>query len=321
MLNTHPHLAVPRETRFLLEMYKRRRTFGDLRDPGNHRAAAEFIVVRPDSWFERFGVDPDLAMRRLMAAPPTLGSLIGTAFKLYAEEQGKSRWGDKRPTLVLYLPGIFDMFPDGQFVNVIRDPRSAVASMKKLGWYDGNVGPAVDLWLRCVRHASKAAQRYRPDQFHEVVYEHLTHDPERHLTSICRFLDLDAIHVDQMLKFHENVDEPESEYHNRLNEPVNPMKIRAWEDVLAPAEVAFVEQQCGQLMDRYGYERYARDVNIPAEIPKLFKQRRKLMLKREKRIARMRRRERHPITARLTAAQRRRHALDRVAIRVRFLMR
>jgi len=320
MLNTHPHLAIPRETRFLIEMYERRTSFGNLRKRENHRAAAEFIVMRPDSWFGRFGVDREYAMQQMMAAPPTLGSLIGTAFKLYAEGQGKQRWGDKRPSYVLHLPGIFDMFPDAQFVNVIRDPRGAVASMKKLNWYGGDVGPAVELWLRCVRHAGRAHGRYRDDQWFEISYETLVLDPEKSLHRISEFLTLDTAYVDRMLGFHENVDEPTSEYHNRLSEPANPAKINAWGEVLSPEEVAFVEKKCATFMDRYGYERRAPSVAIPAPLKKSFEERKAKMRKRDQRLARMRKRERYPITARLTPPQRRRYAIDQVAVRARWIL-
>lgn len=313
MLNTHPSLAMPRETRFLLEMYKGRRKFGDLRQPENQRKAAEFIVAREDSWFERFGVDADLAMDRLMKAPPTLGSVIGTAFSLYAEANGKPRWGDKRPTLIVYLPGIFDMFPDAQFVNLIRDPRATVASIKKLGWYKGDVAPAVELWLRCVQHANSAAQRYRSDQFFEIRYEELTANPEKSLISICSFYDLDTSKVPQMLRFHENVDEPESDYHNRLTQPVNTATVASWERVLSREEVAFIEKKTAKAMSKYGYEPRGESVRIPAQLPRSYKERHQKMRKHHLKIAAMRRLDRYPVTARLTTAQRRRHTVDSVA--------
>jgi hypothetical protein len=45
----------------------------------------------------------------------------------------KQRWGDKRPMHARYLDAVFSFFPDTQFVNIVRDPRAAVASMRKLG--------------------------------------------------------------------------------------------------------------------------------------------------------------------------------------------
>lgn len=321
MLNTHPSLAMPRETRFLLEMYKGRKKFGDLRVEANQRKAAEFIVKRKESWFGRFGVDEALAMDRLMKAPPTLGSIIGSAFMLYAEAQGKPRWGDKRPTLIMYETGVFDMFPDAQFVNLVRDPRGAVASMKKLGWYDGNVGPSVELWLRCVRHANRAADRYRSDQFFELRYENLIADPEKALTDICRFYEVDESAVPVMLRFHDNVDEPESKYHNRLTQPVNTATVASWEHVLSPEEVTFIESKCKKLMERYGYELRKPGAKIPVEVSKSFQARQQKMRQEEIRLATLRRLERQPVAARLTPAQRRGHALHSVRTRLRAALR
>src|SRR3712207_113354 len=72
MLNTHPHLAIPRETRFLTESFNKRVQSGDLRVQSNRRRLAEDIVLNKDAWFGRFDVDSDAALQRLMAAPPTL---------------------------------------------------------------------------------------------------------------------------------------------------------------------------------------------------------------------------------------------------------
>nr|WP_269082882.1 hypothetical protein [Allosalinactinospora lopnorensis] len=44
MLHAHPRIAIPPETRFLLDMYWHRREFGDLREAANRRALAERIV-------------------------------------------------------------------------------------------------------------------------------------------------------------------------------------------------------------------------------------------------------------------------------------
>ncbi|MGH3023388.1 MAG: sulfotransferase family protein, partial [Gaiellaceae bacterium] len=131
MLNSHPDLAVPHETRFLIPIWDRRATFGDLSNPKNRRRIARWIAARPKARLYRLGVKRDELISVLEAAPPTLGSVLGAPFALYAERQGKARWGDKRPSHVQQLHAIFAMFPDAQFVNVVRDPRATVTSVRK----------------------------------------------------------------------------------------------------------------------------------------------------------------------------------------------
>ena len=312
MLNTHPELAIPRETRFLMESFNKRVKFGDLRVDANRRKLTEFIVYHEDSWFERFDVDRDMAAERLMAAPPTLGSLLGTAFQLYAEANGKTRWGDKRPTLVLILPALFAMFPDAQFVNIVRDPRGASASMKKLDWYKGNIGGGVELWVNCVLAARKATQVLRPDQILNIQYEELVRDPAAVLGGIARFLTLDTSQTETMLSFHTNVDEPVSEYHHRLEEGVNEAPVEGWRDHLSMEEIAFIEQQSSRLMEVYGYERVAPSgLTIPDEYMACYQERKKIRQRNLMGQAKRALQYNYPVAARITTGQRRRYEVTR----------
>lgn len=312
MLNTHPDLAVPRETRFLMESFNRRVKWGDLRVEANRRKAVDFIVNRDDAWFGRFDVDKDMATQRLMAAPPTLGSLIGTAFQLYAERNGKRRWGDKRPTLVLILPAIFAMFPDAQFVNIVRDPRAASASMKKLGWYDGNIGGGVELWVNCVLAARRATQRYRPDQIYNVQYEELAREPAAVLGRISSFLHLDTAHLDKMLSFHENVDEPVSEYHNRLDQPVNEAPVEGWRQELSMEEIAFIERQASRWMAVYGYERVASsNTEVSGRYMDCYQERTRIRQRNKLGQTKRALQYRYPVAARITTGQQRRYYVTR----------
>ncbi|MGH8870240.1 MAG: sulfotransferase family protein [Actinomycetes bacterium] len=267
MLNSHPGLAVPRETRFLLGAWERRAVFGDLRRSGNRRKVAHWIAERKDSGFKRLKVPADALANRLENAPPTIGSLLGACFEMYAEGQGKKRWGDKRPIYAQHLDAVFAMFADAQFVNLVRDPRAAVASTRKLGWYDGDIVPAVDLWARSVRAAESWRGRLAVDQFHQVRYEDLVADPRGVLEGIATFAGLDPEGVSSMLSFYENSDLPPSKkYHPLVSSPVTTATTRAWQEQLGPDEVAFVEHALGPTMQRYGYERVAAGVTPPRDM-------------------------------------------------------
>src|SRR3954449_9011995 len=82
MLHAHPRIALPPENRFVLPAYERRHEFGDLRAADNRRALGRWIVGTPQ--FEDLGLEEQRVIDRVVAAPPTLGSAIGTVFRLYA---------------------------------------------------------------------------------------------------------------------------------------------------------------------------------------------------------------------------------------------
>ena len=128
MLNSHPELAIPQETRVLIDGYRRRAEWGDLALPENRLRVARWVVERKESRFRCLTEDADELVERMVAAPPTIGSVLGAGFRLYAERHGKPRWGEKRPSVVLNLDAVLAMFPDAQYVNIVRDPRAAVAS-------------------------------------------------------------------------------------------------------------------------------------------------------------------------------------------------
>src|ERR671924_1432019 len=137
MLDNHPDLAMPHETNFVRQLWWQRVRFGDLRDPANRRRVAEWIFTTKGLRSHRLRdgqVRRREAIRRVADAPPTVGSIVQACIQLYAEIHGKPRWGDKRPSYSGFVGMLFAMFPDAQYINVVRDPRGAVASQLGMGW-------------------------------------------------------------------------------------------------------------------------------------------------------------------------------------------
>lgn len=286
MLNSHPELAAPHETLFLIQAWKRRDVFGDLRDSRNRQRLARWVLKRPKTRIFRLGIDKEELRAALQDAPPTIGSVLGTPFLLYAERQGKPRWGDKRPSYAQNLDAIFAMFPDAQFVNVVRDPRAVALSVRNVGWYDGDVVGGADLWLRSLQAVDRWRRRLGADQLFEIQYEELVHDPRYSLERIAAFLGLSGGSVDAMLRFHENSDIPrDAAFHPRVKTPVTTEPIRAWEEALTREEIAFVEHVLAGPMQRYGYEAAAEDTPVSAEMVQRYRR-----LKRWRALKRRRRR-------------------------------
>lgn len=308
MLNTHPDLAVPRETRYLVSIWENRGRWTNLSERKRRTRLAKVIYGSEWTLADRLRTTQEVAVERFAAAPPTLGSLLGTTLALYAEATGKKRWGDKRPMYARYLDAIFGMFPDTQFVNVVRDPRASVASMRKLGWFNGEIAPAVELWERSVQAVVPWREVLAADQYLDIRYEDLVHDPDALLYRITEFLGLATDSVPQMLRYYERNDETAEKYHWRLNQPVTTDTLRAWESVLDPDEVALIEWVSGERMDALGYERTAGSRKPPNALRGAYRRyHRRVMLRRRKiELTELRRRfdYREPVMAKLTTGQR-----------------
>lgn len=292
MLNSHPHLAVPHETKFVVQAWRRRNVFGDLSSAQNRRDVARWILKTPKARFSRIGIPDDELVEAFAAAPPTLGSLMATCFAGYAERYGKPRWGDKRPSYAQNLDALFAMFPDAQFVHVIRDPRACVASMGRhwKGW--GRLASAVEIWERTERDMRRAVRRLPAARITEVRYEDLVTDPRQTLEGLCTFLGLDQAGVPDMLAYHEGGDLPTGELHKNAAEPVSTGSLDLWREQLDEQDVAFVEDVLAEQLRRHRYEPSGTTARPPAwayaELRKI--RRRRTRQERRRRLVELKRR-------------------------------
>jgi Sulfotransferase family len=255
MLHAHPRIAIPPETRFLLTAYQRRRDFGDLRDPGRRRALADWITGREETRFVDLGLDRKQVTDEIVAGPPTLGSALGIVFRAYAGRFGKPRWGDKRPAYVNNLDIVLRLFPDAQIVNIVRDGRDCVASLKEMPWHKADIYHSISAWAQAVDHARRARRRLGPGSFYHLRYEELVHDPVGELAALCDFL---GEEYDEAMTRPADVAPVavprEKTWHARTHVDVNDDRVGSWAERLEPWELALCESVLGDRLRAEGYE-------------------------------------------------------------------
>jgi hypothetical protein len=307
MLHAHPEHAIPpRETSFVLESWIWRTRFGDLRDASNRRRLARWIFLNKKTHANRLGLESELAMSRLVEAQPTLGSLLAECFVMFAEKLLKPRWGDKRPRYALQIAAVFDLFPQAQFIHVVRDPRACVASLRKLNWYGGNIVPSLEHWEASLTAVEAIRPRLAVDQLLEMRYEALVLEPEETLGRVARFLGSasDQNTLDRMMRYHELDEKRRGSYHVNLKRPLDPSRVSGWRESLLVEEIAFIEEATAPLMKRWQYERYAIDTPAPATLLGEMKTRRRRRAVRKMCLVSLNRLQthvtcRHPIAARI----------------------
>lgn len=254
MLHAHPRIAIPPETRFLLPAYWQRREFGDLDRVANRERLARWIVDRPQTRFADLGLDGAETVRRIRAAPGTLGSVLATILRAYAERFDKPRWGDKRPAYLQNLDVVRRLFPDAQIINVVRDGRDCVASLKEMSWHRQDIYATVAAWARAVDDARRAARRLDATQWHEVRYEELVADPRATLSTVCTFLGEDYDPTMASPSTVARVAVPSFKtWHQRTHDPVTTQRVGSWQSRLSAVEVALCEAALGSRLQACGY--------------------------------------------------------------------
>ena len=255
MLHAHPRIAIPPETRFLLEGYRDRRRFGDLTAESNRRALARWIVDTPATRAHDLGLDPEALVAEIVAGPPTLGSAVGIVFRAYARRFGKPRWGDKRPAYVDNLDIVLRLFPDAQIITITRDGRDCVASLKEMPWHRAGIFESMSAWARAVDRSRAAARRLGPSGHHEISYERLVQEPEPVLRELCDFLgeayDPAMTEPAEVAKVAVPADKT---WHERTHGAVSDDRVGTWRRRLEPAEVALCEAVLGSRLVERGYD-------------------------------------------------------------------
>ncbi|TDC46839.1 sulfotransferase [Actinomadura sp. KC345] len=255
MLHSHARIAIPAETKFVIPAYARRCQFGDLEDRENRRALAEWITSERSTKFHALGLDAGEVVEEVVAGPPTLGSAIGIVFRAYAGLHGKERWGDKRPSYSRHAGALLRMFPDAQFVHLIRDGRDCVASLLEMPWYDRDVQHAISAWREAIDRGHRLAGRLGPDSYYELQYERLVADPVDELTRLCGFLGEDfdpaMAHPEGLAK---RTVSPRKKWHGRTHDAVTTNRVGSWAERLDPWQISLAEAAFGERLAEYGYE-------------------------------------------------------------------
>ena len=174
MLANHPRLAIAGESSWITEL-------------GPDGTIEE--IVNDPSWHRFPSFDPDAA--RALAAERRARSwpaLVDAVYTSYARAIGRPRWGEKTPEHLAHLERLAGWFPNGRFINVIRDGREVAASLKALRWGPRTATAGALRWERELRAGRRAGLRLGPERYAELRLEDLVADPERELRRICAFL-------------------------------------------------------------------------------------------------------------------------------------
>jgi hypothetical protein len=266
MLDAHPELAIPPETHFLPELVARARSGASTRE-----LADEIVAAR--NWAD-FGLDADALRERVEGLErPSAAAVARCFYGLYAERQGKSRWGDKTPIYVKRMRLIADILSEARFVHLIRDGRDVALSRRRRGMGAGKpIADAANRWRRRIELARNQAKRLR-GRYLELRYEDLVADPESALRRACDLVELG--YDPAMLRHHERADERLAELggdlpaagerrgrpgterlaaHALAARPATAERSGTWRTEMDAGEVAEFERVAGALLVELGYE-------------------------------------------------------------------
>lgn len=193
--------------------------------------------------------------RRGLAAP-TIPDVVARLYGLYAEQQGKPRWGDKTTVHVLYMNEIRSLFPEAKFIHLVRDGRDVAESLFRVAIGKKSAWANAHRWVGYLEAAEAFQRRVPPGVFLEIRYENLVRQPEEELRRVFAFLGVDAAAPAERAVPETRLKQHYLEravHHGELSAPISDQKIGTFKTGLAPRDVEAFEAVAGDTLTRYGY--------------------------------------------------------------------
>ncbi len=255
VFDSHSDLAMTHEAHFVAPLARRRKVY---ETPAGLDAEALVADLYDNPNFVRQGLDRTAVCSALdSSGAATYADAVRTVFALYAEEHGKSRYGDKTPGYVVQLELLGRLFPEARFVHIIRDGRDvAMAYLDRDEWGPSSLADAAHYWKSRVGRGRRAGKELGPARYREVRYEDMVDDPETVTRELCDFLGLEF--ESEMLDFHRRGSDfaagtKHPEAFRNLSKPIT-KGMRDWRSQMARDDVALFEAIAGDLLADCGYE-------------------------------------------------------------------
>jgi len=254
MLNRHPRLAVPHESKFIIAFNSRLAEYGSLSDRENAARLLDDIAQHKAVIAGRLIEDRAAILSRDVS---TFSRMTDAIMSAKAERMGKPRWGDKTPYYISHIDELWSLFPQSKIIHLVRDGRDVVVSQRNVEWMSDNVPKLARDWQWKTTLCHKVGVVKGPEYFLEARYEDLVVDTDGILRKICDFLG--ESYAPEMMEFQqggdENVPEESRKWHQNSVRAPDPSKLGAWKKKLSVADRIIFEQNAGEALDLFGYQR------------------------------------------------------------------
>ncbi|MCG8453862.1 MAG: sulfotransferase [Spirochaetales bacterium] len=182
----------------------------------------------------------------------SLSELIEGFFLYYASKHDSAglRWGDKTPLNAFAIFRLATLFPQAQFIHMIRNPVDVTSSYLDAKLYS-NLESATNRWLMAVSHIRRFQKKF-PDSIYEVFYEELVTKPHECVEKISNFLGLE--YCATMLKSDESLsmgDVKKHDHHSSVMKPITAGQIGKGYQKLTAKECHQIQDQivCNATID------------------------------------------------------------------------
>lgn len=216
---------------------------------------AEF-VLHPE--FDAFGLSN---VNRLLAELDSLSkdrrslaAILNAFYRYHALQSGVAceRWGDKTPINAFCLSRLNSVFPNAQYIHIVRDGFDTVASYISAGLYE-QYEHAAARWVASTRQVETFIKREKNGL--TIRYEDLVKEPESVCRRVSQFLDIQFEYSPGLTSKDQAAmgDVEKLAHHSGVQMPVFTASVGAGRRSLSPKQLDKIGDIIGPQMRRLGY--------------------------------------------------------------------
>lgn len=249
ILDRHSQMAVTPETFFFHVLWHQ------LRGDRDRFPVQELVKLFTEARYTRdLHLDPAQLEEAMGTGEISVAEFFRIALQLFARMKGKSRFAEKTPQHLFYVPAILKHYPAARIICIVRDGRDCTLSLRKVSY----AIPALRAYAARWRESTVAMLSYEqqfPEQFRTVRYESLLARPEEEVTSLMHFIGLEfepgqldpsrptGVYVDWDFDIKKNI----------LSE-IDPSRAYAWKRTASPRDLRIMNSMMRPYLGRVGYE-------------------------------------------------------------------
>jgi Sulfotransferase family len=266
MLNNHPQMIVPEESRFVQELYYKFANTKKWTDKKKHTFYTE--VFRG---FEQLDIDREELIGKIskLNDDASFAKIIQQVYLSVRNKNEKTSIqliGDKNPKYTFWLETLLKIFPQAKFIHITRDYRDSYLSFMRVDGMRGekkNLAFQLYRWNYYHKRILNFKKKIDGAQYYHLKYEDLVSDTETALKKLSEFLHFsynkEMIRLPQIKR--EGV---RAKIHQSLNQSITSSKIDEWEEQMNKKQQVKAIKISEKTASSLSYEINAKYLRFPA---------------------------------------------------------
>lgn len=258
ILNAHPNISAPIESKFILHLKTKYYNVTNWDDKTINEFANDLFTNRKIRLF--WNIKPNdilsLFQKYTVNSFADACKLVYLSFPSVNEPENIKVIVDKNPAYARFVNELKEVFPSAKFIHLIRDPRAVINSQIK-AFNKKSVYNLAYLWVSLNKNiidSCKANQK----NYIKIKYENLVSQPVEEIKNLLHFLSLN--YDARLLESHKSIKsviEKSNFYslphHINTGNPINTKSLNLWESELSEKRIRIINAICYQFAEQNNY--------------------------------------------------------------------